>query len=176
MIFVIAAVSIGAPSAGTRMSPLSHCLYVSPPLRFGVARVHASARSLRATAVAMNLPATMRAFGSRRTVGRAANVCGLPGVNVCFVSAVFAYLTTRNAITPAARTAPAIQGSHRSRRREDRAFWTTFTAIGMVDDGFQRWLAAAPAKPARPLLGGVASERLGPQRQSRRGLFWAASQ
>src|SRR5215475_13911833 len=43
------------------------------------------------------------------------------------------------AMTPAARTTAAATSSQRLNRREDKAFWTTFTAIRRVDEktGFE---------------------------------------
>jgi hypothetical protein len=68
----------------------------------------------------MNFAATRLAAGSRATLAGSGfgSTAGLFVTFVSIESAVFVHLTATNAITPAARTAPATHGSHLLNVRE----------------------------------------------------------
>src|SRR5262249_5286915 len=128
----------------TGMLPVFHCLSVKPPLTFPSASAYDCARFSRETAERTNFWTTVHAAAGKRMFFCAASSWRIGGPVGFTFSADDLLLppptfVTMIAMIPAARTIAATTKIHRLTRREDRALWTTFTAIRRVDEktGFE---------------------------------------
>src|SRR5439155_16030257 len=105
----------GSRNGTTAMLPVSHSLYVKPWRMSGPESFHASSRCFRRTAVRMKRPATLRALDESGTDGGAfeETIFGWNPADgeTSAVPLVLGTNLTMAAITPAARTAAATQGS-----------------------------------------------------------------